>query len=188
MNWANQSHHYGIVQQVLHWTLAIAIIALFALGLWMVNLNYFSPYYRSAPDLHRSIGVLVVTAMMIRLAWKAVNPKVIPLSSHRSWEKWLAGLIHSLFYLLVLALGISGYMITTANGQPLHVFNWFSLPAIDFGIRYQEDIAGDLHEVLAWSLMALAGLHFLGALKHQFIDRDNTLSRMLPFVKQKQHN
>jgi cytochrome b561 len=177
--WRNQANHYGLVQISLHWFIAIAVFALFGLGLWMVELTYYSPWYRTAPDIHRSIGVIVVSLMLLRLVWRWLNPKVQPLASHKAWEVKLAHITHVFMYLLIIALGISGYMITTASGQPLMVFDWFAIPAINFGIEYQEDIAGDLHELFAWSLIGLVVLHIAGALKHHVIDKDSTLKRML---------
>ncbi|UQB42148.1 cytochrome b [Thiomicrospira microaerophila] len=179
--WRNQSNHYGIIHITLHWLIALVVFGLFALGLWMTQLDYYSPYYRSAPDLHRSIGLLVVMAMLLRFAWKQLNPKVQPLAQHARWETWLARIVHSLMYLLVIGLGITGYMISTAHGQPLMLFDWLAIPAIDFGIDYQEELAGDWHERLAWSLMLLVGIHLLGALKHHFIDKDSTLKRMISY-------
>lgn len=176
---ANQSERYGWVQIALHWLIAVAVFGLFGLGLWMVELTYYSSWYRTAPDIHRSIGVIVVSLMLFRLVWRWLNPKVQPLASHKTWEVKLAHITHVFMYLLIIALGISGYMITTANGQPLMVFDWFAIPAINFGIEYQEDIAGDLHELFAWSLIGLVGLHIAGALKHHLIDKDHTLRRML---------
>ncbi|WP_029933364.1 cytochrome b [Thiomicrospira pelophila] len=176
----NQANQYGVVQIALHWLIAVTIFGLFGLGLWMVDLTYYSAWYRTAPDLHRSIGVLVVSLMVFRLLWRLANPKVELIPTHKNWERKLAHVTHALMYGLMLLLAISGYMITTAKGQPLHVFDWFSIPAISTGIEYQEDIAGDLHEIFAWSLIGLALLHIAGALKHHFVDRDNTLKRMLP--------
>lgn len=176
----NQANQYGLVQIALHWLIAVSIFGLFGLGLWMVDLTYYSPWYRTAPDIHRSIGVIVVSLMVLRLLWRLANPKVAPIGSHKTWERKLAQVTHGLMYALMLGLAISGYMITTAKGQPLNVFDWFAIPAVSFGIEYQEDIAGDLHEIFAWSLIGLAILHIAGALKHHFVDRDNTLKRMLP--------
>lgn len=175
----NQPDHYGIVQITLHWLIAFAVFGLFGLGIWMVELDYYSAWYRTAPDIHRSIGVIVVSLMVFRLIWRLFNPSVKSLTSHKNWEVKLAKVTHGLMYLLIVILGVSGYMITTAAGQPLIVFDWFAIPAVNFGIEYQEEIAGDLHSVFAWSLIGLVGLHIVGVMKHHFIDKDSTLKRML---------
>jgi cytochrome b561 len=85
----------------------------------------------------------------------------------------------------MVALMFSGYLISTADGREVDVFNLFSLPAMPFSIDNQEDIAGDVHEILAWTLILLSTIHGLAALKHHFVDRDNTLKRMLKVIPRK---
>jgi cytochrome b561 len=81
-------------------------------------------------------------------------------------------------YLGLFGVMISGYLISTADGRGIEVFGLFSVPATLTGIPQQEDIAGAIHEYLAWGLVIFAALHGLAALKHHFIDRDSTLLRM----------
>jgi cytochrome b561 len=76
-------------------------------------------------------------------------------------------------------LMLSGYLISTADGRGIDVFGLFSLPATLSGVENQEDIAGKVHQSLAFILVALVVLHALAALKHHFLDRDATLKRML---------
>ncbi|GAB7194875.1 hypothetical protein OS11_11470 [Dickeya oryzae] len=80
--------------------------------------------------------------------------------------------------MLLFSILISGYLISTAEGQPISVFGWFSVPATLSGIQNQADSAGKIHLYLAWSVVILSVLHALAALKHHFIDRDVTLKRM----------
>jgi cytochrome b561 len=94
------------------------------------------------------------------------------------WEQHLARWVHATLYLLLFALMLSGYLITTADGRPVYVFDWFAVPATLTG-PHQEDIAGEIHQALAWSVIALALLHTAAAFKHHFLDRDRTLTRML---------
>ena len=74
---------------------------------------------------------------------------------------------------------ISGYLISTADGRAISVFGWFEVPATITSIPKQEDVAGLVHQYLAWGLVIFSGVHALAALKHHFIDRDATLNRML---------
>ncbi len=101
------------------------------------------------------------------------------LAEHLEWERLVAKIVHSMLYLLLFAVMISGYLISTADGRAIPVFDWFALPATLHGIEGQEDMAGEIHLFLAWSLIGLALLHAGAALKHHFIDRDRTLKRML---------
>lgn len=167
---------YGIVTRFTHWTMAVAIIGMFALGLWMVTLNYYSPYYRSAPDIHRSVGILLLIGLVLRFAWRLANRK--PADSELvAWERTAARIVHWGFYPLLLALMVSGYLISTADGRSIEVFDWFSVPSL-FAKKGMEDVAGEVHEVLAYLTMAVVAAHAAASLKHHFVDRSRILVRM----------
>jgi cytochrome b561 len=172
----NTRNSYGLVAVLLHWGLALLIIGLFFLGEYMVDLDYYDPWYNKAPDLHRSLGVIAAGLMIYRFIWSATNLR--PAEIGQAWERRTATLVHQAFYLLIAAIVVSGYLITTADGQGVPVFNWFEIPAAFDGIENQEDIAGAVHEWLAYILIVLVVLHALAALKHHFINHDATLRRM----------
>lgn len=179
MELKNSSTRFGAVSIAFHWIVAVGVIGLFALGLWIEDLDYTHPWYRTAPDLHRSIGVIVVALMIIRLVWRIRNVNPEDLKTHKAWEKIAAHWMHRILYLLVILMFPTGYLITTAKGQSLEVFTWFSIPATVTGIDNLEDIAGEIHEIVAFTVIGLVIIHALGALKHHFIDKDRTLKRML---------
>ena len=87
--------------------------------------------------------------------------------------------MHRLMYALMYLLLLSGYLISTADGRGINVFGLFTVPASISGLQNQADIAGELHQWLAYVLIGLTSLHVLAALKHHFVDRDQTLKRML---------
>lgn len=175
----NSDAQYGWVAIILHWLMAPAIIGLFVLGWWMRTLSYYDPWYRQAPALHKSIGIILLVLLLVRLLWKLANPTPGEEPGTPRWQALAARLAHGLLYLLLLVIMLSGYLISTADGRAIEVFGWFSVPATVQGIDHQEDIAGQVHKLLAWSLMALVALHALAALKHHYIDRDATLRKML---------
>jgi len=177
MQHRNTKERYGFIAMLLHWGLAILIVGMFVLGSYMVELDYYDPWYKKAPDLHRSIGVIVAGLMIYRLFWRLTNTH--PRESGEAWERRLAIWMHRLFYVLIAAIVVSGYLITTADGQPVVVFQLFDIPAAFTGFDRQEDIAGEIHEWLTDILIVLVSLHALAALKHHFINRDSTLRRML---------
>lgn len=179
MTWRNTHDGYGMVAIALHWVVALVVVGLFALGLWMVELTYYDPWYRRAPDIHKSIGVLLFATMLLRLAWRLTNPSPAPAPGVSEREHRLARLAHGLLYALLFAIMLSGYLISTADGRPIEVFGWFSVPATLARREAQADIAGELHLILAVTAIVIAALHALAALKHHFIDRDRTLLRML---------
>lgn len=175
----NTNHQFGVVSKCIHWLVAVTIVALFGVGLWMEGLTYYDSWYRTAPYYHKSVGVLLGLLMIVRLLWMLRAGKPKPLKSHQRWEVLSAKLTHVLLYALVFFIVISGYLISTADGRALEVFNWFQIPSMGSLVENQEDIAGEIHELMAFSLIGLAVVHALAAIKHHFIDKDLTLKRML---------
>ena len=174
----NSKAHYGWVAITLHWAVALVVSGMFALGLWMVGLTYYDDWYRQAPHIHKSIGMLLLFAMAFRLVWRSLNTTPAAEPSLKRWERWSSHFVHWALYVLLFALMVSGYLISTAKGDAISVFGWFDVPATITGDG-QEDVAGDIHLWLAWTVVILAALHALAALKHHFINRDDTLRKML---------
>lgn len=183
MSIRNTKQTYGWVAIVIHWLVALSVFALFGLGLFMVDLNYYSSWYQTAPMIHKSVGILLFMLMLFRLIWRMLNPHPESPANHKAWERQGAKVGHWLLYALLFCLMISGYLISTADGRAIVVFEWFEVPATITGIAQQEEAAGDIHEILAWALIVLAAGHAFAALKHHFIDKDNTLVRMLKSTK-----
>jgi len=177
VSWINTASGYGRIHIGLHWTVALLIAVLLPLGLWMTGLDYYDPWYKQGPDLHRAIGVLLGLVLMARAAWRLGNRMPTPLST-TDWEKKIAAAAHWLLYLLPILLITSGYLISTADGRSVDVFGLFEIPATLHGIDGQEDIAGDLHFILAMILLTVIVLHAGAALRHHFILKDDTLRRM----------
>lgn len=179
MQLKNTQNQYGLVAVLLHWLVALTVIGLAILGLWMVELTYYSPYYRVAPFWHKSIGLALFGVLVFRVLWRLFNVRPAHLPTHKRWEVRLASAVHGLLYLLLFVIVVSGYLISTAKGQGISFFDWFEVPALVSGLPQQEDNAGVVHFWAAMSVLALVALHALAALKHHVIDRDDTLRRML---------
>lgn len=188
----NSEHHFDIATILLHWGMALAIFFLFGLGLYMVELTYYDSWYRDSTALHKSVGLCVIMLLVIRVFWclKSVlgRSRVSLHQEQKNLEQKLAVFVHILLYILVTFVCLSGYFISTAGGRDVEFFSWFALPPLPVEIENQEDIAGDWHYYLAWGLIGLSALHTLAALKHHFIDRNNTLINMLKPSKTKKGN
>lgn len=179
MQFKNTPRRYGLVSAALHWLIAIVVYGMFALGLWMVTLSYYDGWYHQAPELHKSIGVLLMMGLIVRVAWRIYSPAPAALKNYSRFTRLAAALGHLALYLLLFSIAISGYLISTADGKAIGVFGWFEIPATLANAGTQADLAGSLHLWLAWSVVVLSVLHGLMALKHHFIDHDDTLNRML---------
>lgn len=174
----NTSSRFGLVAVGLHWLVALAVFGLFGLGYWMVDLSYYHDWYRRAPDIHRSIGLLLLAVMVIRVIWRLTDRIPAPLPGHTRWEIRSAHLVHGLLYVLVFVAMASGYLISTADGSAISVFGWFDVPSVTGRIKGMEEVAGTVHYWSTWALVVLALLHAAGAFKHHLVDRDRTLIRM----------
>lgn len=174
----NSKEHYGFIHIFIHWLMALIIFAMFASGLYMETLTPYDPGYHSIPLWHKSFGIILAALLVLRLVWLIIQPKPLPLPNHQRWEIGLAHATHSLLYLLILAMIISGYIIATAKGNSINVFNSFSIPSL-IDVGKQTRLFGKIHFFSAWGLIGLAAFHALGALKHAVLDRDGTLKRML---------
>jgi cytochrome b561 len=175
----NTPNHYGLISIILHWLIAAFCIALFVLGIWMVRLDYYDAYYTQAPYLHKSLGLVLLPILSLRLCWNGCNPRVAPEPAHTALEKRLARPVHLLLNTFILLIIISGYLISTADGKSIAIFDWLDIPASITDLAQQESRAGAFHRWLAYLLATLVVLHSLAALKHHIIDRDNTLNRMI---------
>jgi cytochrome b561 len=174
---------YGLLTIVLHWLCALFIVGLFGLGIYMVDLDYYDPWYHRAPALHVSIGLILLLLMALRLGWRAINSTPAPLPNYSRRTHWLATGMKYLLYIFILVVIATGYLITSAEGKPASLFGWVDFPIIAQLNPDGVDIAGEVHELLAWAIVLLAGLHAGAALMHHFVIRDKTLVRMLKPVK-----
>ncbi len=170
---------YGSVSILMHWISALAVVGLFGLGIYMVELTYYDPLYNRLPFLHKSIGLLHALVFAFWVGWRLANPWPAPVPGTGALETRAARLAKHAFYWLIALVIASGYLIPTADGAPISVFGWFEVPALVTGLPRQEDLAGAIHRYAAYALLALAAVHAAAALKHHFVDRDATLRRML---------
>lgn len=174
----NDTTQYGAIARALHSIVALTVFGLFAVGLYMTDLTYYDDLYKTAPHWHKSIGILLAFTMIFRVVWRITNPSPAAEPNHSAFVKFASHAGHLFLYLLIFGILISGYLISTADGSAISVFNWFEIPATLQGIDQQEDIAGEIHEILAFILIGFALLHGAAAVKHHVIDKDNTLRKM----------
>ncbi|WP_166264189.1 cytochrome b [Marinobacter caseinilyticus] len=175
----NSVDRFGFVSISLHWLIALAVFGMFGLGYYMVDLTYYDEWYRSAPHLHKSVGLLLFAAVIFRIVWRLLNAQPAALATHKRWEVLTANLMHGVLYVLMLTAMVSGYLISTADGSAIELFNWGQVPSVTGNVRFVEETVAAVHYWSTWALVALATLHAIAGLKHHFLDKDDTLRRML---------
>ncbi len=178
----NREDRYGVIAILLHWSMAVLVVGLAALGLYMVTLPDvgFNTKKVTLVLYHKELGVLALVLLATRLAWRVsqIMPRLV--EQLPDWQKVAARFVHLLFYALLFALPMTGYFMSSAAGIPVSFFGFFMLP--DLVHRddelFQQYIA--IHKWLAYVLVLFICVHAGAALRHHFADKDDTLRKMLP--------
>jgi cytochrome b561 len=167
----------------LHWLLALVILAMFVLGVYMQDLP-FSPWRLKLYNWHKWAGISFLLLSVLRLAWRVrQRPPALPAAITRampSWQNLLHHATHHLLYALFFLVPVLGWAYSSAAGFPIVWFGQLALPDFVPVDKALAELIKPLHEWSAIALMGLAALHVAAALKHQWIDRDGLLLRMLP--------
>lgn len=179
MKLRSDEYRWGAIAKSLHWLLALAILGNGIFGLLMVpptlaKVNIFA--------LHKSIGLTILTLVLLRLAWRMFDRPPVDLPSPR-WQQRGARAVHALLYLIILAIPLSGWWFNSARGFPLQWFKLFNLPGLTGKNDAVAQLAVTVHETLFWILLAVLVAHVGAALKHHVFNNDNVLRRMLPFTR-----
>lgn len=173
----NTPESFGAVAKALHWVVAALIFILLSVGFIMTAMD-FSPAKIQIYGLHKSFGILVLVAVVLRAAWRFGNPKVRDLETHMAWEKILAKIAHTLLYIAMFAMPMTGWLMSSAGDFPATFFGLFDLPPLVAKDEALFEVFRVAHTVIAFVIIVVVGLHVAGALKHHFVDRDRTLKRM----------
>lgn len=178
MDILNTSTRFGLVSKLLHWLVALGIIGLIALGWWMVGLSYYDPWYNDALDLHKAFGLMVLLIVFAKFCWQFGNRPPAPSGALKPWERMASQGMHWVLYVLMVVLPVTGYVITTSAGQGVSMFGLFDVPAILPQSETARDAAIAIHYYFSYGAIALIVGHAGAALKHHFVDKDDTLIRM----------
>jgi cytochrome b561 len=172
-------HHYTTTAKLLHWLMAVLIVGLVVLGLYMEGLP-FSPEKLELYAWHKWAGVTAFVLVLVRLAWRARN-RSPPLPAGLAPAQRLAAHAgHALLYALMIAIPLSGWLMSSAKGVPTVWFGVVPLPDLLAKSESLGSLLEATHKYLNWLLIATLAGHVGAALKHHFIDRDDILVRMLP--------
>lgn len=174
---------YTTVAIVLHWLLALVIVLMFVLGVYMTDLP-FSPQRLKLYNWHKWAGVTFLLLSALRLVWRLLHrPPALAQAITQAMPAWQATAHHAthhLLYALFFVVPLLGWAYSSAAGFPIVWFGQIALPDLLPADKALAEIIKPLHKLSALALIGLAGLHMAAALKHQWIDRDGLLLRMLP--------
>ena len=162
---------------LLHWLVALLIFAGFPLGLYMVDLP-LSPDKLKLYSYHKWIGITVLMLVAIRVSWRLTHTPPALSPGIAAWQRHASAVVHGLLYLLMIAIPVSGWLMSSAKGFQTVWFGVLPLPDLVGKSRELGELLEEVHEWLNYTLLALVILHVAGALKHHFIERQSFLQRM----------
>jgi cytochrome b561 len=186
----NTSTRYGGVARTLHWLIAALIVVQYVLAQVAEAAGDDRAVHPAAALVqlawlarHKSVGLTIFALVLVRLAWRwHAPPPPLPVTMPR-WQTIVAKLTHFAFYALLLLLPISGLVMSAAANFPVSYFGWFTIPNLVAPDESLKKTMEETHEMLFDALVVLAVVHIAAALKHHLVDRDDVLSRMLPWSR-----
>ncbi|MBF6992670.1 MULTISPECIES: cytochrome b [Cupriavidus] len=180
---ANAPAGYGATAIALHWIVALAIFGAFGLGLYMTGIPGLTPTKLKLYSWHKWLGVTIFAVALLRVLWRATHaaPPVAP--GTPVWQARAAAGAHHLLYLLIVIVPISGYLYSLAAGVPVVYLGLWKMPVLIEKNDELKEVLKFAHAWLNYLMAAVVVVHAAAAVKHQFVDRDGTLGRMLPFLR-----
>ncbi len=177
---SNQVKTYSAVMKLLHWVIVLCVLCQILIGFFGGDLTNKS-LARELMMLHKSIGLSLVALSALFVLVGLFSRKPQWPAGMPVWERFCARVAHVALYALLLLMSISGWCMATASG---HTVVWFGLCQVSTpGVPLDHSLAqvfSSVHDVCAWILTAVIAVHVMAALKHQFLERDHILARMLP--------
>lgn len=165
---------------VFHWLIALLIVGTFTMGLVMTDIPGITPTKLKYYSWHKWAGVTVLTLATLRLLWRLSHRAPPYPASMPAWQKSAANGLHGFLYVLMFAVPLSGYFYSLSAGVPVVWFGLFQLPVLIDANAELKPVLKGLHFWLNMGLAGCVALHIAAALKHQFVDRDGVIKRMLP--------
>jgi cytochrome b561 len=171
------NEHYTRTAVSLHWIVGLLVVTALVIG-WIMTDMHTSPAKLEMFSVHKWIGVTVLALFFLRALWRLTHPAP-PLVPMAPWQRYAAQFSHALLYALLLLQPLTGWLYSSAAGHSVVYLGLVPLPDLVHKNPALAPTLREVHDTCAWILTVVVGLHVLAALKHHFVDRDDTLRRML---------
>lgn len=181
MTLRNTTRRWGTLAQLFHWLIVVLLIVQVTLAEMADDLPN-GMRKLSLLARHKSVGITILMLVILRLLWRSSNPHPPLPDNMKPYERKLAHFSHVALYLLLFAIPLSGWTMSSARGFPVSWFGFFQLPDLVPKSRPLYEWLLMTHVTLVCVLAAVVTLHIAGALKHHLVHKDDVLKRMLPFT------
>ena len=171
---------YSGLNQSLHWITVLCMLAILPLAWVMTNAKEGTAFSSFLYNWHKTLGGIVLLVTAFRIVWRFIDkPPPYP-SQIARWDRALANATYGLFYLTLLWMPITGFVMSTFEGYPTKLFNVIPTPLLWGKNDHWADVFGYLHALGQWAVYGLIILHVSGVAFHLIWGRDGVLGRMLP--------
>ena len=185
---------YTGVAITLHWIIAVLLVGMvfYAWNMEELKETLFAggdvtlAEVQFAYNMHKTVGLFILVLSLGRLAWRMTHPVPALPDGMASWERLAATATHWAFYAIMIGMPLGGLIAASAAEPPTLLFNHPDLVLPKLPVPQTEgfqDLSGSVHGAGGWAILVLTGLHVAAALKHQFINKDGLIGRMIPFLK-----
>lgn len=171
---------YTKTAMLFHWLIALMIITTFCFGVIMADIPGITPTKLRFYSWHKWAGITIFGLTCLRLLWRLSHSPPDYSFTMPAWQKYAASGLHGLLYVLIFCIPLSGYLYSLASGIPVVYLGILPLPVFMDSNPELAPLLKQVHYVLNITLLAGFSLHVMAALKHQFIDRDDVMKRMIP--------
>ena len=173
---------YGRVAKAFHWAIALLIALMFAIG-WTMDSENRDADSINAVDIHMTLGVVIMVLVVLRFIWRLKNPPP-PMPDHMSRFGCLTAQCgHAALYVLTFTIPAVGLSMSILEGEGSLFFGLISLEPGPAESEDAAELLGSLHKWLGWGFLAMFAGHLGAALSHQYVIRDDVLSRMMPSIR-----
>ncbi len=167
----NTTRHYGLITKGLHWGIALCLAWMFASGWGLLP--------KGVPHIHKALGITVLMLVAFRVVWRIMAKVPVPVPSLKPYEYKAAHVVHISLYGFMLAMPITGWLMTSAYGKAVSFFGIWNVPVLMAKNKPVASLMNDLHEIGAVVFIMVIGVHIAAALYHHVIRKDEVLLRML---------
>lgn len=170
---------YTGTAKILHWLMSLLLFSMLALGFYMSDLP-LSPQKLQLYSWHKWAGVSAFLLLVIRLAWRLTHQPPAMSTQMPKIQKLAAHLGHGALYVLMFVIPLSGWLMSSAKGFQTVWFGVLPIPDLIEKNKELGAVLAEVHELLNITLIVILVVHIAAAVKHHFLDKDDTLRRMLP--------
>jgi cytochrome b561 len=177
---ANPTRSYKPTAKLLHWAMALLVLATIPVGVVMTQDGLARPLQNALFIFHKNVGVVLLLLIVIRVVYRLRTPPPPEPGHLAGWQVMAARVTHGALYVLLLVMPLSGYIRVRAGGFPIEALDAMGIGTLVPRSDALAETAKTIHYFGSWAIGLLVALHVAAALQHAIIQKDGVFQRMWP--------